>query len=171
MLQLNLVAGSPLPDYLIRMRHAKLMPHQIQMLLHSQPNLILQEYGELADTLMEAQFEQTTAWPTPASSIYHTTNTPPHLSSPVPAAAQPEPLSTPAATSAGMLHILQQLQEQVAQVGQLKQQQQHWQPRSRQQQQQHWQPPQQWQQIQWQPPQQQRQKQMQHYHQETCYYP
>lgn len=120
---------------------------------------------------MEAQFEQTTAWPTPASSIYHTTNTPPHLSSPVPAAAQPEPLSTPAATSAGMLHILQQLQELVAQVGQLKQQQQHWQPRSRQQQQQHWQPPQQWQQIQWQPPQQQRQKQMQHYQQETFYYP
>lgn len=54
MQQLNAAAGLPWPDSLLRLRHSKLMPRHIQILLMTQPQLTLHEYGEMADTLTEA---------------------------------------------------------------------------------------------------------------------
>lgn len=112
MLQLNMAAGAPLPECIIRMRHAKLMPTHIQMILSTQSNLSLQEYGELADTLMETQAEQHIPWPPPTSGIQRTT----HIhKTPQSSTTQPQPPPVPDHQP----HIVRQLQELTEQVRRL----------------------------------------------------
>ncbi|KAK4305364.1 hypothetical protein Pmani_022748 [Petrolisthes manimaculis] len=109
MIRLNVDAGKPLSEQFLRMRHTKLMPHTVQLLLLSHPQLSLQEYGELADTLMEAQFDHVDNPLTTQNNIYHTdttTGSPPPQASPAP----------PTTDTALLLQRLQDLSEQVRQL-------------------------------------------------------
>lgn len=105
MLRLNADAGNPLSEQLLRMRHTKLMPHSVQMLLLSRPNTSLQEYGELADTLTEAAFDHVNAAPASPRNNHHNDSSP--------LTAQPPP-----GTTTLLLQRVQDLSEQVRQLQQ-----------------------------------------------------
>lgn len=105
MLRLNADAGNPLSEQLLRMRHTKLMPHSVQMLLLSRPNLSLQEYGELADTLTEVAFDHISGASSPSPNICHADAS----------SLTTQPLPEPTAL---LLQKVQDLSEQVRQLQQ-----------------------------------------------------